>query len=61
MIFVVMAMNIITTCRCTSKLHISYDFCINLSLVIGLFLSWGKNHANPHSVDHVTMNHYYKL
>jgi len=28
MIFVVMAMNIITICRCTSKLHISYDFCI---------------------------------
>jgi len=23
-------MNIITACRCTSKLHVSHDFCVNL-------------------------------
>ena len=32
-----------------SKLHISYDFCVNL--LTSLFVSWGKSYANPHSVD----------
>ena len=48
--------NIFTTCQCTGKLHISFDFC----LIFAWYRSHSsfngeKNYANPQSADIVAM------
>ena len=51
-----LAMNIITTCRCTNKLHISHKLLHTFFPDIGLTVPF-KNYANPHSVGNVAMTH----
>ena len=50
--FWLFGMNIITTCQCTGKLHISYDCRINLMCIA---LTVPKKYVNPHSTDSMAM------